>query len=254
MPAPELIDGRHGPIAYVCSHGLREPPNEDALYLNTAADIFAVVDGMGGYERGEVAARILAEACQAMARKLHWLTGASAAALQDDAYRRMKEAGLGEGGACYAAFQLVGSQLHVAHAGDVKVVVLDERGIPLFETRDHRLYSYVSNAVTGISPGEVCYQQQNIKNGYRIIAASDGLWNILSVPEAAKVVRSREPLAALCALKKKALNLQEECSAEDNITILLHDISMAPPSREKQQVYKILRHRRRERKPVKEAA
>ena len=254
MRAPELISGRHGPIAYRCSHGLREPPNEDALYLNTGADIFAVVDGMGGYERGEDAARILAEACQVMAQKLHWLTETNAAALQATAHQQMKGASLGEGGACYAAFQLVGNQLHVAHAGDVKVVVLDERGVLLFETQDHRSGHYITNAVTGISPGEVYYQQQTIRNGYRIIAASDGLWNILSVQEAAKASRGKEPLAALRALERKALDLQGECSAEDNITILLYDISLAPPAREKQQVYKILRHGPRARKPVKEAA
>jgi protein phosphatase len=47
--------------AYLTDKGLKRKINEDALLVADACGLFVVADGMGGYERGEIASRIVVE-------------------------------------------------------------------------------------------------------------------------------------------------------------------------------------------------
>src|SRR4030042_4687205 len=93
--------------------------NEDTALINTELDVFGVVDGMGGYAKGDVAARIVAEEIlkgvkdKLDPQKMHL----------NASLRMRQEGGMFESGACFTAAQIIGKKLHVWSAGDTQLVV-----------------------------------------------------------------------------------------------------------------------------------
>src|SRR4030042_2496089 len=73
--------------------------NEDTALINTELDVFGVVDGMGGYAKGDVAARIVAEEILKGVKdnldpqKMHL----------NSSLRMRQEGGMFESGACFTA-------------------------------------------------------------------------------------------------------------------------------------------------------
>ena len=88
---PRLIKTKSGRLVLATDVGLREK-NEDALFLNTEKDAFAVIDGMGGYPHGDLAARMVAEAIQEGVHE-----GVPPKEMQRRAHEKMKESGIREG-------------------------------------------------------------------------------------------------------------------------------------------------------------
>lgn len=123
---------------------------QDRVILIPELGFSMVVDGMGGYTNGGKAAQILAEVgrdiCKNYREKLEDKS------FNADDFRimvdtivlessmRMKQAGFQEDGAAFAIAVVSGSNAHIAHMGDVRVMVVDRLSRSAsFRTKDHTL-------------------------------------------------------------------------------------------------------------------
>lgn len=226
---PRLIQAPNGPLAYWCNVGLRQPPNEDAQFIDTIHNTYASIDGMGGHSHGELAARYLAEACQAVVRDGGCVRRQVIEEIQESAAEKMQKEELGNGGACYVLFNITDGELRFAYAGDSRLVVVTGNET-VFSTNDHELRGYVTNAVLTGKPGDVCYSVSPITVGQRIIAGSDGLWKSYGTiegfrEEMQKMQQAEDPLRALEMFRLHALNkMQQGITNPDNINIIVYDI------------------------------
>jgi len=230
LASPQGIRASHGPLVYWCNAGLGKSPNQDVLYLNTDRNIFACIDGIGGEGGGELAAKILAQACQEKTRSQN-LSPEVVESIQHLAHRDMDLARVG--GACYAIFQIKDDELRVYHAGDVKLVVIDKNNLSVNETKDQGNWRGVSNAVMGSKPGYVTENIFPLEVGYKILLASDGLWynepaELAGIDffgdtvQVEDIVATTEYVSRLCGLTKK---WQETPSGKrDNISLILTEI------------------------------
>ena len=223
---PRLVQAQNGPLAYWCNKAYGKDPNQDRQYLHTAANIFLSCDGLGGREHGDLVAHLFAEHVQNAVYRDNWVTPQSMGWVHEQVHARLNERNI-NGGTCYLLFGIQGNQLHVYHAGDVKLIVLDETGTKVFETEDHveTITEYfwekrqiVTNSVSHSRLGRVVLDTLPLQTGYRIIAASDGLWKPYPVPQAIALTRGKAPLAALECIANGELFLR------DNLNLFVYDL------------------------------
>jgi serine/threonine protein phosphatase PrpC len=217
------VEGKNGVLVFGTDIGVGREKNEDALVANTEKDSFAVIDGMGGEEKGEVAARLFAEELQKGFRE-----GLSPEDIQKNAHLRMKKEGVGKGGACYGSISIVDGRLDFAHAGDVDVVVTARKGYIKFQNETEGGAEGVFNVVTGEYKGETSTETCTLNTGDRIYLASDGLWHNINVEELiGRTIRmpAEQAIAVLAEEAKKRMAAKEGRRAPDNITILIYDLT-----------------------------
>ncbi len=228
---PKLVRARNGPLAYWCHKAFGKDPNQDAQYLNTAANVFVSIDGMGGHARGDLAARVFAEQCQRAFKRNKKITSSIIRNIHSEVAEILEERDI-EGGVCYLLFSVQGRTLHVYHAGDVKLVVLNQEGKNVFETEDHvenredyfgKQRQVVTNCVGYERYGKVVFDSVPLQEGYRLIAASDGLWKFCPVQEVAELVRGKETLLALDTIATNAIQRRTPSGRGDNINLFLYD-------------------------------
>jgi serine/threonine protein phosphatase PrpC len=223
---PRIIRGRHGEIAFGVDEGGRpEKPNEDRVVINTDRDAFAVIDGMGGMGKGDQAAQILAEIIQK-----GFEHDIEMADVQKIAARHMNREGVGRGGACYIASKVLGSDLEIYQAGDVKLVVLSSDGAVRFETLDENLADEgqphtVTNAVSGeyIRNNAGKYTTP-LHRGDRIIAASDGIWDNFSAQEVAQMLTGKSLEGAMRNLNQALRYKMAHGGKKDNLSVVIYDV------------------------------
>lgn len=224
LDKPRIIKGQNGKLAFGTDEGVNyKPRNEDALVINTKANAFASIDGMGGEYRGDRAARILAEELQKGFREedpkknpIRWA--------QIQAHLRMRNEGLNKGGACYIAGEINGNVMDVYQAGDVKLIVVDPHGRVRFETEDEGYRHFVSNSVQGRRPGRTTHTQVKLNLGDRIIVASDGLWDSYSPQQVAEMVSGKPIKRAIKGINRAAKGKMRSGQGKpDNISVIIYD-------------------------------
>lgn len=218
---PKIIKGQNGQIAYGTDEGVGKPVNEDAIVINTQANAFAVIDGIGGEGMGEKAAGILAEEIQ---KGLEEATDYRA--IQKNAHLRMKDEGIGSGGACYVLAKIEGQKLKIAQAGDVRLVVIDKDDNLKFGTVDENQAekgkrNVVTNYVGGDEPGETTACETTLDEGDRIIIASDGLWDNLESQQVANLTEDQPIEVAIRQLNKTAKDRMQKGGKPDNISVMI---------------------------------
>jgi len=237
------IIGLSGNIALATDKGLRAS-NQDALVLDLKNDGFAVVDGMGGYAKGEVAAQIVAEsiiknnpleielknleiskAIKAMENQ--------ARAMQFEAFQNMRKQGMHEGGAVYLAGRIErnGKELSICQAGDAKLIVVDSNGKIKFASEPTSLRDAPSASGAGFAAIETGVKLGNYDC---ILAATDGLWDNIKADEAAQIVAKEKVETALVQLAELAKKRMAEgfgngeYGNKDNLTIFIYKILPVP--------------------------
>lgn len=222
--SPKRIIGLSGNIALGTDKGLRDQ-NQDALVLDIRHNSFAVIDGMGGYDRGDQAAKVVANAIQdyldqaeTNPRSLHIRT-----------HELMRQQNLGQNGAAYLIGQIGknGKELSISWAGDSQLIVVDSQGKIKFTSQP----TFLDQAPTGLKVG-VPRQIKGIelKNYYWIVAGADGLWDNVKPEEAADIVnrfRIEEALPKLADYAKTVMQ-DKNIGNPDNLTIFLYQILPAP--------------------------
>lgn len=219
----------------------RRSNNEDAYLVAPKLGLYAVADGMGGYEGGEVASRAALESLRAYFVRLgetnldlerdadgarHQLRMAIRIADRDVSRRAVGE--LCEMGTTLVCMVVRGARALIAHVGDSRIYLLRDGELEQL-TRDHSLVAEMEAAGLNAAPNLQHVITQaigqgpaarpdlraiDVMPGDRFLLCSDGLTDVLGPDEIAGTMGRRSPARAL-------VELAYERGSMDNITALV---------------------------------
>lgn len=221
--SPRRIIGLSGNIALGTDKGLRDQ-NQDALVLDIRHNSFAVIDGMGGYDRGDQAAIAVAESIQNYFDQ----AATDPRNLHIQAHRQMRELKLERNGAAYLMGQVGknGKELSVSWSGDSQLIVIDTNGKIKYVTPPTSL----EQVPTGQRAGWPQQIRTELKNYDLVVAGTDGLWDNVMPEEVAGIVskfKVNEALPKLADYAKTVMN-DRSVGNPDNLTIFIYQILPAP--------------------------
>ncbi|MGE3176136.1 MAG: PP2C family serine/threonine-protein phosphatase [Vicinamibacterales bacterium] len=233
----------------------RRPTNDDCFYVDQAAGLLIVADGMGGHAAGEIAARLATDVVvDRMSRPAsvfgYWTYGfdrsrsLAANRLRTAVYAahmHLVEAscaatGLSGMGTTIVAALRTGDRLTAAWAGDSRLYVLSDDGLAC-HTRDdswlavmrdeglgddpgefHPLRHAVTNAVGALGGVDVHVTEVSLRPGDVVALTTDGVHGALPPRQmAALLARRSEPAHAAADLVAAALG----CGSPDNCTAVV---------------------------------
>lgn len=231
----------------------RRSNNEDAFCAEPALGLFAVADGMGGYEGGEVASGLAITAMQGFYKRLArddnatWPFGldprlgldentlAVAMRVADAEVSSQKRGRLASMGSTVAAVAVRDGRAVIGHVGDSRVYRLREGALTQL-TRDHSLYEEMRATGMELPPRErfphanvitralgMCNRQgpdvsaAALRAGDVFLLCTDGLIETLDEARIRDVLASSDPEAACEDLVTEAF----ERGARDNITAVV---------------------------------
>ena len=240
-------------FAALSDRGRVRPQNEDSVAAFPEFGVWAVADGMGGHEAGDVASRIIIEELASLGVPIS--AQDQRARVQerlDRAHQRIlahsRDRGLGGAGSTVASLLLHGGELACIWAGDSRIYLFREGGLTQL-THDHSEVAMMvaSGAMTedqarvaprrnvitrAIGIGQVATPEVAsgvIKDGDRFILCSDGLTEHLTDREIACF--SSRPLSAqdvASALISETLMR----GARDNVSVVVVDCTAVPQADE----------------------
>ena len=233
--------------AAVTDRGLSEkrPLNEDSFLADTERGIFAVADGVGGAEAGEVASQTAIEVLDEAFR--HKEDSADIEDLMELAIQRAN-ASIHKMAQEHAKFAMMATTivaLHIknniatiGHVGDSRLYRLTPDGYLLRETEDHSVVeeevragrmtpeqaanhpskNIISRALGAEDGVEVDMKVIEVEDGTQFLLCTDGITRHIPDYELRQLMILNEDLPALCAA------LKERCyqrGAEDNLTAVV---------------------------------
>lgn len=221
--------------------GLVRKGNEDSYLINPELGLFAVADGMGGHEAGEVASMLAVRTLEKAIAEYPDKVGALSLAIQaanSEIFRQSQENPSYSGmGTTITAVYCYNNKVYIGHVGDSRAYLIRSAQATLL-TRDHSLVNelvrgghiseeeaqnhpqrHVVTRALGTEPKvEVDILSPVIEKGDRIMLCTDGLSNLVKPDEFVKIINSTDdPRQALQRLKEVAL----ERGGFDNITALM---------------------------------
>jgi serine/threonine protein phosphatase PrpC len=229
--------------------GLVREGNEDSAL--TSGNLIAVADGMGGHAGGEVASAIAINTLQQLlpvindpaididSRSDLFLN--ISYEVDAEILRVSKEKPELSGmGTTLTALSISGNQVDLLHIGDsrcyrwrdkkleklsydhtVMQELLDQGRLTPEEVFDHPQRSLLTQALMGDSGIDPVLMSYEVKAGDKFLLCSDGLTNVLSELEIAKIIKSSNADELLDQLIKET----KAKGAPDNITIIWAEIS-----------------------------
>lgn len=241
--------GSRTDIGYVRDH------NEDSLII--IPPLFAVADGMGGHEAGEIASEITVNTLAELAPS-HLDAEGLTAAVEAANYNVMKAPRQGIGrdgmGTTLTAAMLEGERLLIAQVGDSRAYLLHKGHLQQI-TRDHSLMADLIEAGQ-ITPEEARVHpnrsvitraigsdihmrpdiyELNVDAGDRILLCSDGLSSMISNNAIESIMR-RQSDAQHCA--DELVTAALENGGADNVTVVVADVPGFSEVREKKRAHK----------------
>jgi len=233
--------------SHVTHPGAKRGHNEDAFVDRPDLGIWAVADGAGGHQAGEVASGMLAKALDSIPAGLDAATvlaqirarvDAVHAALLAESQRRGPDVMIASTivvlcarGPRYAclwagdsrAYRLAGGQLEqITHDHSLVQELVDAGQIPPEAAESHPNANIITRAV-GATDGEALVLDKStdeLRPGDRFLLCSDGLTKTLPEPEIAALLAGRDAAARLIAA---ALERQ----ARDNVTAVVVEVDGA---------------------------
>jgi serine/threonine protein phosphatase PrpC len=233
--------------------------NEDNWFwdpLDEDLVLYAVADGMGGHDRGEVASQIAVDTLFKAARDgLSKLSGRDVPALRDLLREAVQQANravvaAGEANDSNMGTTLTCALIHkasdaiVANVGDSRAYLLREGKLKAV-SQDHSLVAYLVQlgeltaeearthpsgnilvrSIGSMPEVEVDVYHVEVKQGDWIILCSDGLWGEISDADIQTILRDNgEPQAACRALVDRA----NEEGGRDNSTLIIARVGERP--------------------------
>lgn len=235
------------------THVGRRSNNEDAYCAAPELGLFAVADGMGGYEGGEVASRVAIDTLAGFYRRnaeddnTTWPFGLEAGRslaenmlsvairLADAEVAARKTGRLAAMGSTVAAIAVDGPRVVIGHVGDSRVYRLRDGRITQV-TRDHSLYQDMVSAGMSVPPREqfphanvitralgmkppvkVDLATQDARSGDVYLLCTDGLIEAVRDERIREVLSTMRPPEAARALVSEAY----EGGGRDNITVVV---------------------------------
>ena len=248
MTARPLSSGEDSPLsidletAWRTHLGLVREVNEDRLLVLPERGIFAISDGMGGHQRGDIAAQAVVDAIAAGIEQDSG--GGQAKAARDaleDVNRRLREAALNrdEGammGATVVALILEDDRFSCIWAGDSRAYrwragalerITSDHSVTqslidqnLIEERDrnrHPQASIITRAIGADREIELETVQGSVQPGDRFLLCSDGISSLVDDPEIAGVLEGAGEQEAVDRLVELVLAR----GARDNLSVIL---------------------------------
>lgn len=258
-------------VGWVTNKGMVRPNNEDSLAavtLNEATNnaaqsvgLYAVADGMGGHEAGEVASKI---AVRTVIRKLmeevtvaddnmpenyqNWLKSAVALANQI-IYNKASETNKSMGTTLVMAV-VVGRDVHIVNVGDSRAYVISPTGIRQVthdhsfvqalvdsgaisqkEANEHPRRNILTQSVGAQEDVTIDLYNEMLGSDEWLLLCSDGLWDMLSNEEIGRIVRSAKSPSEACQALVEATNA---AGGQDNIAAVLVRLASPPEKAEKE--------------------
>ncbi|HEX8355266.1 MAG TPA: PP2C family serine/threonine-protein phosphatase [Pyrinomonadaceae bacterium] len=233
--------------AAITDRGLSEkrPENEDSMLTDTALRVFAVADGVGGAQAGEVASQTAIEVIQeafANQRPGEDVEDLMEIAIQranDSIYRMSREQPrFAMMATTVVALHLDGLRATVGHVGDSRLYRLTPEGRLNRETDDHSLVeeemragrltpeqaahhpnrNVISRALGAEASVEVDMRTFDVETGTLFLLCSDGITRHIPDEELSTLLRGAASLGAVCEEMKRRCY---ERGAEDNLTAVL---------------------------------
>lgn len=239
---------RHGSLT---DRGLRRALNEDALLAQDP--VFAVADGMGGHEAGEVASAVCIQTLTTGVNEayrsgvpldpeaLQQLMRRADAAIRDAAQSR---AGTTLSGAAlvheqgipyWLVFNVGDSRTYLLHQGELAQVSIDHSEVQEMVDRGqitaeqaivHPRRNIITRALGTGDDNEADFWLVPVNAGDRVLICSDGLTGEVRDEQIAEVLgRITDPQTAVQELVDAALR----SGGRDNITVVLVDVLAADP-------------------------
>jgi serine/threonine protein phosphatase PrpC len=243
------------------SHALtttgRRKNNEDSLCHAPSLGLFAVADGLGGYEGGEVASALTVETlehfvernqrdpagtwpCKEDKKKTLAENLLRAAATEAHLAIVDKRAGrLGQMGSTIASMLISGAQAAIAHVGDSRVYRLRDGQLEAL-TRDHSVYAEMLAAGRDLPPRhEFPFKNQitralglagnatadtrvvDVSPGDRFLLCTDGLYDPFDDQALAPLLATGTPVECC----QRLVDLAFERGSADNITAVIVDVA-----------------------------
>lgn len=234
-----------------CSIVGRRKNNEDALLVRPKLGLFAVADGMGGYEGGEIASQSIVDALDTFVTRLEhdpestWpsrerrsvetIEGIVDAALRaaEREVRSRRFGRLSRMGSTATMALFRDRRLVLGHVGDTRVYRLRETLEQL--TEDHSVAAELMRS--GVAPASVtpsylacltraigmdtspqlALRSEDVRRGDKYLLCSDGLWGALEDDDIAGILRERDAAEACTALVEAA----HLGGSHDNITAIV---------------------------------
>lgn len=223
----------------------KRPLNEDSFLADAERGIFAVADGVGGAEAGEVASQTAIEVLDEAFR--HQVAGSDNEDLMELAIQRAN-ASINQMAQDHAKFAMMATTivgLHldgniatIGHVGDSRLYRLTPAGQLLRETEDHSIVeeevragrmtaeqaanhpskNVISRALGAENSVEVDMKVIEVDDGTEFLLCTDGITRHIPDHELRQVLLSHDDLATVCA------ELKQRCfdrGAEDNLTAVL---------------------------------
>jgi protein phosphatase len=233
--------------ASVTDRGLNDkrPLNEDSLICDVERGVFAVADGVGGAEAGEVASETAVEVIQQAFA--HHKDGDDAEDLMEIAIQRAnvsifqmarEHPRFAMMATTIVALHVNGRHVTIGHVGDSRLYRLTPAGILKRETEDHSVVeeevragrmtaaqaathpsrNVISRALGAEQAVEVDMKTLDVEDGTTFLLCSDGITRHVNDEEIGAVLRSKSSLDDACSELKR---LCFERGAEDNLTAVL---------------------------------
>src|SRR6476620_1750909 len=223
----------------------RRPLNEDAFLHDPERTIFAVADGVGGAEAGEVASQTAIEVLDEAFR--HQTEGADVEDLMELAIQRansyihqmaQEHARFSMMATTIVALHLDGNLATIGHVGDSRLYRLTPDGHLERETEDHSIVeeevragrmtpeqaanhpskNVISRALGAEDGVEVDMKTIEVEDGTEFLLCTDGITRHVSDAELRQLLVLNDDLKSICE------QLKERCyerGAEDNLTVVL---------------------------------
>jgi protein phosphatase len=233
--------------AAISDRGLsqKRPLNEDSMLSKPELGIFAVADGVGGAQAGEVASKTAVEVLEEAFR--HQKRGEDVEDLMEiaiqranDSIHRMsrEEPSLAMMATTIVALHINGLRVTVGHVGDSRLYRLTPDGQLRRETEDHSLVeeemragrltpeqaanhpgrNVISRAIGAEPSVEVDMRTFDVESGTTFLLCSDGITRHIPDNELSSVLQNSPSLNDACEEMKRRCY---ERGAEDNLTAVL---------------------------------
>ena len=224
-------------IQQLTGNGKRES-NQDFIFidkLESGASFFLIADGMGGYERGDEAARIVSENIFAFLNYANSINEKSIQQAIQKANLAIKQFNFNnniKSGATIGGVIVENSTVHIFWIGDVMVYQISKDNI-LFSTKSHTLvnsliesksivhentlnkYTHIVTRSISGKPSEsyIDYHSTIFSENDLFILCSDGIHNVVSVDQILKYIKREN---GLNDFEKEFLR-----EAQDNYSIII---------------------------------
>lgn len=223
----------------------RRPLNEDSFLADNQRGVFAVADGVGGAEAGEVASQTAVEVLEEAFR--HQLDGADIEDLMELAIQRanasihqmaQEHARFSMMATTIVALHLNGKIATIGHVGDSRLYRLTPEGELVRETEDHSVVeeevragrmtpeqaanhpskNVISRALGAENDVDVDMKTVEIDEGTQFLLCTDGITRHIPDYELRQLLILNDDLSSVCEeLKRRCY----ERGAEDNLTAVL---------------------------------